>query len=298
MLRRGVIYTAMTRARRLLVIVGQAAALAARAPGDRAATSRGSLLARRLSATRAASGTDASSPRTSSGRLRGGRLGVRVFFASDLHVDVAGNAAVRRASSPTIAAADRPDVVIIAGDVCNGTAELATDAPPLRGRGAAPRLRPGQSRALGADGRASPPPASATTRSFRASRARPASIRSSPNRSSSATSASPARWAGTTTRSPTPRTAISAPSSPRRRATASSGWTDGTSAGPGRTGAPLADAEVADLMLDDLRDQLDALADAPLRTIVLVTHHLAVPEPRSAGVRGRTPEVLPRVPRV
>jgi exodeoxyribonuclease V alpha subunit len=48
MLRRGVIYTAMTRARRLLVIVGQAAALS-RALQESRRDLRGSLLARRLS---------------------------------------------------------------------------------------------------------------------------------------------------------------------------------------------------------------------------------------------------------
>lgn len=56
MLRRGVIYTAMTRARRLLVIVGQAAALA-RALQESRRDLRGSLLARRLSATRASGRT-------------------------------------------------------------------------------------------------------------------------------------------------------------------------------------------------------------------------------------------------
>ena len=36
----------------------------------------------------------------------------------------------------------------------------------------------------------------------------------------------------------------------------------------------MSDPDVAALLLEGLRDQLDALADAPLRTIVLVTHVL------------------------
>ena len=43
----------------------------------------------------------------------------------------------------------------------------------------------------------------------------------------------------------------------------------------GPDGAAMTDPEVADLMVEDLRDQIGALARTELRTMVLVTHHLA-----------------------
>jgi hypothetical protein len=40
-------------------------------------------------------------------------------------------------------------------------------------------------------------------------------------------------------------------------------------------GTPLTDADVAGLMVEDLQDQIDALAGVPARAVVVVTHHLA-----------------------
>jgi hypothetical protein len=42
----------------------------------------------------------------------------------------------------------------------------------------------------------------------------------------------------------------------------------------GEDGAPLSDLEVTDLMIGHLNGQLVSLDAAPLRTIVLITHHL------------------------
>ena len=299
MLRRGVIYTAMTRARRLLIIVGQAAALAARAAGDPARRAREPPRA----AARARRGGVGAPRRARGGVPRrkptgGRRPGEDLLRLRPPRRRPAATRRVRRGArrARRSRAARRRD----------HRAATSATAPRSSRRRSRSSLRaaphriyvPGNHELWASDAGRAPGRANATSRSSRASRARPGSIRSSPSLSWSATSGSSERWAGTTTRSPIRPTDTRRPRSRRSRATASSGWTAASSAGRAPTATRSRDQEVADLLAEDLRDQIEALAGASLRTIVLVTHHLAVPQPGPAGVRRRPPQVLPRVPRV
>jgi 3',5'-cyclic AMP phosphodiesterase CpdA len=198
-----------------------------------------------------------------------------MFFASDLHVDVAGNAAFAQELAD-LAASDHPDVVVIAGDVCNGTGRLAATLRLFAG--AAPhRIYVPGNHELWALGPGEP---EARERYFQE----------------------------------LPRIAREAGFHPLVTDplvvgdvgfVGTMGWYDYSFTGPeegwsqaelatkshdglewmdrrfvrwkGTDGRPLGDPEVLELMVEDLRDQIESLADAPLRTIVLVTHHLGFP---------------------
>lgn len=198
---------------------------------------------------------------------------MRVFFASDLHVDVAGNEPFVRELA-AIAAADRPDVVIIAGDVCNGTARLG---PTLRLFADAAQHRvyvPGNHELWALS--AGEPAAreryyQEIPRIARAAGFHP--LVTEPLVVADVGFAGTMGWYDYSFTDPADGYT---PAELAAKTRDGLQWMDGRYVRwTGPDGRALADAEVAALMLDDLRDQLDALAGEPLRTILLVTHHLA-----------------------
>jgi 3',5'-cyclic AMP phosphodiesterase CpdA len=198
---------------------------------------------------------------------------LRLFFASDLHVDVAGNAEFVRELA-AVAAADRPDVVVIAGDVCNGTERLE---PTLRLFADAAKARiyvPGNHE-LWAQTEGEPQareryfqelPRIARAAGFHALVREPLVVED-------------VGFVGTMGWYDY---SFADPADGYSRAELESKSRDGLQwmdarfvRWTGKGGRPLSDPEVADLLLEDLRDQIEALAETPLRTMVLVTHHLA-----------------------
>jgi 3',5'-cyclic AMP phosphodiesterase CpdA len=198
---------------------------------------------------------------------------VRIFFASDLHVDVPGNEPFVKELA-AIAAADRPDVVVIAGDVCNGTGRLA---PTLRlFADAAPhRVYVPGNHELWALGGGEPPAREKYYRELpriaRAAGYHP--LVTEPLVVGDVGFLGTMGWydysfAGSS--GEFSRAELEAKTRDGLQ------WMDGRYVRwTGADGGRLSDPEVADLLLEDLRDQLESLANAPLRTMVLITHHLA-----------------------
>jgi 3',5'-cyclic AMP phosphodiesterase CpdA len=198
---------------------------------------------------------------------------VRLFFASDLHVDVPGNEAIVRELAD-LAAADRPDVVIIAGDVCNGTGELARTLS--RFAAAAPhRIYVPGNHELWARAPGETP---ARERYYRELPriARDAGFHPLVTESTVVGDlgfAGTMGWYDYSFADPADGFSEAELRSKRRDGLE---WMDGrfvrwTDA----AGDALQDRDVTDLMIEDLRDQLDVLGGAAVRGIVVVTHHLA-----------------------
>jgi 3',5'-cyclic AMP phosphodiesterase CpdA len=196
---------------------------------------------------------------------------LRIFLASDLHVDTPGNAPVVEALA-ALAREDRPDVVVIAGDVCNGTRKLAAtlqrfaEAAPHRiyvagnhelwaTEDGEPRARERLFREI---------PAIAAAAGFHALGTEPLVVGDVGFVGTMGWydySFADPRWS---------RAEIATKKSEGLE------WMDARYVrwiDP--DGRPMPDPDVADLLLEGLRDQIEALADARLRTMVLVTHVLA-----------------------
>lgn len=197
---------------------------------------------------------------------------MRIFFASDLHVDVRGNAGMVE-DLARLAAADRPDVVIIAGDVCNGTAKLASTLALFAGAAPERIYVPGNHELWAM----TPEEPAARERYFqelpriaRASGFHP--LVTEHKTIGDVGFVGTMGWYDYSFAS-----AADGFSVPELASKVHDGmewmdrrfvrWTD-------TDGRPLSDPEVTGLMVEDLEDQLDAVADAPLRTVVLVTHLL------------------------
>jgi hypothetical protein len=198
---------------------------------------------------------------------------VRAFLASDLHVDAPGNAEfVRRLA--VLARDDRPDVVIIAGDVCNGVRDLAATLRLFAPAAPARIYVPGNHELWATrDG-----DAGARERYYRELPAIARAEGFHPLVTESVILgdvgfAGTMGWYDYSFAGPIPEFPESELATKRRDGLEWLDrrfvrWTDAE-------GAPLTDAEVADLMIADLRAQLESLAGTALRSVVLVTHHLA-----------------------
>jgi hypothetical protein len=198
--------------------------------------------------------------------------GVKVFFASDLHVDVPGNAEFVEQLAAT-AVADAPDVVIIAGDVCNGVGELRRTLG-LFARAAAHRIYVPGNHELWAR---TPGEPVARERYFKElpGIARAAGFHPLITESvviGDLGFAGTMGWYDYSFIDPADGYSDAELASKARGGMEWMDrrfvrWTDAD-------GSPMSDRDVAELMIDDLRDQLEVLANAPVRGIVLVTHHL------------------------
>lgn len=201
---------------------------------------------------------------------------MRIFFASDLHVDVPGNADFVRALAD-VAAADAPDVVIIAGDVCNGVRALgrtlASFAPAAPNRFYVPG-----NHELWATSDGEP---EARERYYRElpSIARDAGFHPLITDSAIAGDvgfAGTMAWYDYSFADPQDgfsTDAIATKSHEGRE------WMDRRFVHwRDADGRAMPDPEVTALLLEDLAGQLDELAGAPVRQIILVTHHLAFRE--------------------
>jgi Calcineurin-like phosphoesterase len=197
---------------------------------------------------------------------------VKVFFASDLHVDAPGNAAAVAALAD-LAAAERPDVVVIAGDVCNGTAKLA---PTLRMfANAAPHrvYVPGNHELWGTD-QGKPGtreryyqdlPRIAREAGFHPLVVEPLVV-------ADVGFVGTMGWYDYSFADPADGWSAEEIATKSRDGLE---WMDRRYVRwKGPDGLPSPDPDVAGLLLEDLRDQIDSLSSAPLRTAVLVTHHL------------------------
>jgi 3',5'-cyclic AMP phosphodiesterase CpdA len=198
---------------------------------------------------------------------------VKLFFASDLHVDTPGNGDFVKELA-AVAIADRPDVLVIAGDVCNGVAELARILA-LFGPAAQQRIYvPGNHELWARTGDAT----SARERYYkelpriaRAAGFHP--LTTEPFIAGDVGFVGTMAWYDYSFADPSDGYSASELASKSRDGLE---WMDGrfvkwTDA----DGRRMTDAEVTAILADDLSDQLDAIADAPLRSVVLVTHHLA-----------------------
>jgi 3',5'-cyclic AMP phosphodiesterase CpdA len=198
---------------------------------------------------------------------------VRIFFTSDLHVDAGANGRFAEELAE-LAASDRPDVLILAGDLCNGVGRLP-QVLRLFAKAAPVRLYVPGNHELWAAGPGESP---ARERYYREipGIARDAGFHPLVTESLVAADvgfAGTMSWYDYTFADAADGFTEAELESKTRDGVE---WMDrrfvSWTAGDGRR---LKDREVTDLLLEDLRDQLAALAAAPLRAIVVVTHHIA-----------------------
>ncbi len=196
---------------------------------------------------------------------------MRLFFVSDLHVDVPGNEPFVR-SVAALAADEKPDVIVVAGDVCNGPARLEETLAWFRPHAPHALFVPGNHDLWTLGESESARDIYYRTLPRVAAAAGFTSLATEPMVLGSTAFVGTMAWYDYSFADP-----ADGFTDDQLRSKIRNGmqwmdarfvrWVDGG-------GVSLSDADVTELMCEDLRDQLDAVTDDSVDKVILVTHHL------------------------